>query len=158
MPQLTIQTDPDIAFEGQIAYPMFPRHVFTHYVSQVGGIPFGSAVVRAAADDLVKLPGLSTDITNLFEGFAIRQEYLETNTGGYSNGASLPILRRGYIWVLTEGAVTAESAVFARYAAGTFSVLGKVRADADTATAVAIPNAKFLTSLTAAGYAIVEVK
>lgn len=158
MPQLSIQADPDVAFEGQIAYPMLPRHVFTRFVNQVGGISFGQAVVRDS-DNKVKLPGQATDITNTFEGFAVRQEYYEASSAGYANGASLPVLRRGYIWVLTEGAVTEEGSVFARHtASGGNTVLGKVRADADSATAAQVPNAKFVTSTTAAGYAIVEVR
>jgi len=158
MPQLSIAADPEIAFEGQIAYPMFPRIVMTRYVSQANGVPFGSGVVRAGADDLVKLPTTSAEVTNSFEGFAVRQEYLETPLSGYANGSTLPVLRRGFIWVLAEAAVTAEAPVFVRFAAGTFTVLGKVRGDADGAGAVAIPNAKFITTLAGPGYAIVEVR
>lgn len=158
MPQLTISNDPLPAFGGQIAYPMFPRVVMTRFVAQVGGISFGLAVVRAA-DQTVKLPTVTGDVTNAFEGFSVRQEYREANSQGYSNLEPVSVLRRGYIWVEVEGAVTEEGAVYARTAAnGGNTQLGAIRGDADSANATLIPNAKFVTSTTAAGLAIVEVK
>lgn len=158
MPQLTIANDPSPAFGGQIAYPMFPRVVFTRFVQQVGGIGFGLAVVRAA-DQTVKLPAAAGDVTNSFEGFTVRQEYREANPQGYSNLEPVPVMRRGYIWVEVEGAVTEEGAVYVRTAAsGPNTQLGAVRGDADSANATLIPGAKFVTSTTAAGFAIVEVK
>lgn len=158
MPQLTIQGDPNPAFEGQIAYPMFPRIVMTRFVADAGGIGFGIACVRAA-DQTVKRATAGADITNSFEGFAVRQEVRESNGAGYSDKDPLPVMRRGYIWVAVEGAVTEEAPVFIRTAAsGGNTTIGAARADADSANATLLPNAKFVTSTTAAGLAIVEVK
>ncbi len=158
MPQMSISADPAVAFEGQIAYPMLPRVVLTRFVDQVGGIGFGIAVVRAG-DQTVKVATAGADITNAFEGFAVRQEVRETNGAGYSDKDPIPVLRRGYIWVAVEGAVTEEGAVFVRTAAsGANTTIGAARADADSASATVVPNAKFVTSTTGAGYAIVEVK
>jgi hypothetical protein len=158
MPQTSFQSDPDIAYEGQIAYPMLPRVVMSRAVAQVGGIPFGRAVVRAA-DRTVKLPAAGADITNTFEGFALRQEYNEADSAGYANLKGLPVLRRGFIWVYTEGAVTEEGLVYARHTANGGNVdLGRCRADVDSSNAAQIPNAKFVSSTTAAGFAIVEVR
>lgn len=158
MPQLSITNDPQVAFEGQIAYPMFPRVVMTRFVAQAGGIPYGIAVVRAA-DKTVRLPVLTGEVTNSFEGISVRQEYREENSQGYSNLEPLPVMRRGYIWVAVEGAVTEEGSVFVRTAAsGGNTQLGAFRADADSANATLVPNAKFVTSTTAAGLAIVEIK
>lgn len=158
MPQLSIASDPQVAFEGQIAYPMMPRKVHTRFVAQAGGIGFGLGVVRAA-DQTVKLPAAAGDVTNAFEGFAVRQEYREPNAAGYANLEPIPIMREGYIWVAVEGAVTEEGAVFVRHtASGGNTTLGAARGDADTANATQVPGAKFITSTTAAGYAIVEVR
>jgi hypothetical protein len=158
MPQTSIAIDPDVAFEGMDAYPMLPRVVMTHYVSQVGGIPFGRALVRAG-ENTVKLPTTANELTNTFKGISWRREYSEANSEGYSNLASLPVLRRGYLWVLTEGPVTEESPVYARFAAsGGNTILGLFRADADSASAGLVPGAKFMASLAAAGLTIVEVK
>ena len=158
MPQMSISADPQVAFEGQIAYPMLPRVVVTRFVQDPAGIGFGIACVRAA-DQTVKRGTATGDITNTFEGFAVRQEVRETNGAGYSDKDPIPVLRRGYIWVAVEGAVTEEGPVYVRTAAsGGNTTIGAVRADADSANATLVPNAKFITSTTGAGLAIVEVK
>lgn len=158
MPQLTIANDPSPAFEGQIAYPMFPRIVMTRFVDNADGVGFGIAVVRAG-DQTVRPATAGADITNAFEGFAVRQEWREANTQGYSNKDPIPVLRRGYIWVAVEGAVTEEAAVFIRTtASGGNTTIGAARGDADAGNATVLPNAKFVTSTAAAGLAIVEVK
>jgi hypothetical protein len=158
MPQLSISMDPDVAFEGMDAYPMFSRFIFTHYVAQVGGVPFGRFLVRAG-ENTVKLPTSASELTNAFKGVSLRQEYREDNTVGYANLSSLPVMRRGFIWVLTEGAVTEESPVYARHtASGGNTILGLARADADSATAGLVPGAKFLASLAAAGLVPVELR
>jgi hypothetical protein len=157
MPQMTISSDPMPSFEGQIAYPMLPRVVVTRRI--VGGnISYGVAVARAS-DQSVRLVAAAADITTNFAGIVVRQEYREPNDGlGYSVNVPAPILRKGYIWVGVEGAVTEEAPVYARVtASGGNTVLGAFRADADTANAALVPNARFITSTTAAGLAIVEV-
>lgn len=158
MPQTSIQNDPHPAFAGQIAYPMFPRIVMTRFVAQTGGIGFGLAVVRAG-DQTVKKATAAADITDTFEGYTVRQESREANAEGYSDKDPVPVLRHGYIWVEVEGAVTEEAPVFVRTAAsGSNTTLGTSRGDADGASAAQVPGARFVTSTTAAGFAIVEVK
>jgi hypothetical protein len=161
MPQLSIQADPAPAYEGQIAYPMLPRVVVTRFVDQAGGIAYGRACVRAA-NQTVKLGTVTGDVTNAFQGFAVRQEYKEQlpdgSGPGYPDKEPIAVLRRGFIWVAVEGAVTEETPVFARTAAsGGNTTIGAIRGDADSANATLIPNARFITSTTAAGLAIVEV-
>lgn len=158
MPQLSISSDPLPAFEGQPAYPGVHGVTLSKFVAQVGGIPFGVAVVRAA-DNTVKLPAAGADITNTFVGISRRQEYLEATSQGYENLSPLPVLRRGYIWVAVEGAVTEEGAVYARHAAnGGNTQLGAFLGGTDSGNATLVPNAKFASSTTAAGLAIVEIK
>ena len=160
MPQLTIQSDPHPSFGGQIAYPMLPRVVVTRAVDPAvtPGIGFGLAVVRAS-NLTVRPPAAAGDVTDGFVGFTVRQEYHEDTGGvGYLPRTPIPVMRKGYIWVEVEGAVTEEAPVFARTAAGPGgTTLGALRADADGATATAVPDARFVTSTTAAGLAIVEV-
>jgi hypothetical protein len=157
MPQLTIAADPAPSFAGQISYPMLPRVVVTRAVPVGQTIGFGLAVVRAA-DRSVRLPAAGGEITGTFEGFTVRQQWREDNGVGYVAGEAAPIMRRGFIWVESESAVTEEGAVFARTGAGAGGTqLGALRGDADGGTATAVPNARFVTSTTAAGLAIVEV-
>lgn len=75
----------------------------------------------------------------------------------YAIGDQVTLLKRGRIWVIAEEAVTPASTVFVRFAAGSFPTLGAFRASADTATAVALPGAKFCTSAGVGGLVIVEV-
>jgi hypothetical protein len=158
MPQSAILTDPPVAFPGQIAYPMFPRRVHSRNIVQVAGIPFGRFVARQA-ENKVKLPTSAGEVTTTGEGFTVRDPTKEFDAAGWANGDMAPIIRSGYIWVDTEGAVTEEGAVFVRHTAnGGLTELGKARADADTANASAVPNARFMTSTTGAGLAIVELR
>lgn len=75
----------------------------------------------------------------------------------YAENEVVCILEEGYIFVEAEDTVVAEAPVFARHtASGGNTTLGKVRADADTATAAAVPNAYFAESRTGAG--LVEIR
>lgn len=158
MPQTSILTDPATALPGQIAYPMFPRRVHTRNVVQVGGIAFGLFVARQA-DGKVKLPTTGTEVTATGEGFALRDPTKEYSSAGYDNGDLVPVMRSGYVWVETEGAVTEEGAVYARHTAnGGNTTLGKTRGDTDSGNAAAVPNARFISSTAGAGMALVEVR
>ena len=62
---------------------------------------------------------------------------------------TLPVVQKGRVWVLCDAGATivANTAAFVRFASGAGgSVLGAFRQNADTATAVALPNAKFVSS------------
>lgn len=124
------------------------------------GIPEGVGLTRVA-DDTVKLPALAADITANFQGIAVRLTAREPHnatvivddgTGMYVAKDQIPCLRTGVIYVNVEGTVAQDGAVYCRYAAGAGgSQLGAFRADADTATAAIVPNAKYLEGRTGAG-------
>ncbi len=158
MPQTTILGDPLPAFPGQIAYPMRTHHVDSAFVAQAGGIAFGSAVVRVG-DQTVKQATTGTDITGgAFRGFAMRQEYNAWGTDLIPDKEECPVLRKGWIWIQVEGAVTKGAPVFVRTAAnGGNTTLGIARADADSGNAAQVPNARFDSTTAGAGLAIVEV-
>lgn len=159
MPQLTIAADPAIALAGQIAFPMFARWVYSYVVSQVGGIGFGQLVSRITSDTQVKLPAAGGDVTATAIGISVRQTFREYIAAGYDDKHVIPVLTFGQIWVAVEGAVTAEGIAYARHTAnGGNTTLGLFRADTDSGNAAAVPNAKFKTSTTAAGLAIVELR
>lgn len=161
MPQTSISQDPAIGAAGLIAFPMMPRRVMSRTVNQSGGIPFGVFVSRQA-DERVKLPTTSGEVTATGEGFAVRDPFKEQDASGvglYANGDEIGVMRSGFIWVQVEAAVTEEGQVFARFAAnGGNTQLGAIRGDADTASAAAVPNARFVSSTSGPGLAIVEVK
>lgn len=117
---------------------------FGHFVSATGG----------GGDDpyTVELPDASAKVTDgRGLGVAIADVSIESADGtgdGYEDDASLAIMRRGRIWVVSEDAVAAiGTPAFVRFAAGAGgSVLGAFRTDADTATAVALPGARFMST------------
>lgn len=81
-----------------------------------------------------------------------------SNNEVYEDDEPMPVLRRGRIWVVSEDACTPNEAVYARCASGSGgSVLGKFRTDDDSNTAIAVPNARWVTSASAGGLAVLEV-
>jgi hypothetical protein len=116
----------------------------------------GIAVCQGTLDNQVKALSAVGDLAKI-QGFTIYhagQEPLSSGTG-YAAKDTLNILRKGQIWVLTEGTVAAGGNVFVRYA-GT-GTKGACRAAAVTDEAGQLLGAKFVTSVTGAGLAIVEI-
>jgi hypothetical protein len=106
----------------------------------------------------------TVDITD-FEGFAIYDASCDTVIFPNQNGVaefrdsdSVSVMYKGALWVATENAVVAGQAAFVRIAAGAGgSQVGAARGDADTATAVVIPNARFLRDSGIGGLNILEL-
>ena len=128
-------------------------------------VNFGTFVCRRAspADGVEQCanPAASADVTARPRGIALKDETRKNSTGGNVGGYAVDdqvvYLRKGRVVVSVEAAVTQDGAVFVRFAAGTFTQLGAFRGDADTASAVALPGATYLTSTVGAGLAIVEI-
>lgn len=158
MPQTSMSADPAVGLVGERAYPSRTDVVDSYQVGGSTAIPFGVFVCQSTTDALVTLPAQASDVTGIGIGFALRDDTKPFDATGYAVGAGLGVLRKGYIRVNTEGAVAKESAVYARYSAnGGLTQLGAIRADADSSHAAAVPNARFMNTLSAAGQAIVEV-
>jgi hypothetical protein len=125
----------------------------------------GCLVVRDSADGSAKLPALATDITNagsvigvLLHEHMVEQPYpMGSATPIWPAKSTAPVMKKGRVWVSVEAAVSAGAAVYARFATGSFSQKGAFRGDADTASAAIVPNAKYITSTTGAGLAVVEL-
>ncbi len=119
-------------------------------------------------DYAVRSPRLATDVTDglalgiIVEEFAVEQ--LPASAAAYSDTLTLGgntlvnVLHEGRCYVKPESAVVKGAAVFVRFASGAGgTVLGAIRGDADTSSAAIYPRAKFLTSASANGIAIVEL-
>jgi len=124
-----------------------------------GVLAFGRAVVQGTGDQDVTLP--ASNRTSLV-GIAVRSyiyEDKETADGadGYGDKREIDVLIQGDIWVETEVAVTPGDAVFFRVTAGTASIVGKFLKTADTDRAIAIPQARWLSSTTGAGIAKLQI-
>ncbi len=126
----------------------------------VGAVPFGRIVTRENAAGAVALPNASDDVTIRGMGAAVRMQDQVADASDvlqYEDEQDVSILDFGVIYLRPEDAVTYGAPVFVRFAAGGGgTALGSVRSDADTATAVALPGAKFMSS--AAGGALCPVR
>lgn len=162
MSQTVVLADQVTGFEGSLAYGSADHQIISRWAKTA--IPFGRFLVfkTASGAESCDLPTVTGDITAGRQlGFGLWDPAKEPNAAlGYSAGQMVQILRRGFVWMLTETDVVEGSAVFVRFAlatgSGTAPALGKVRKDVDTADAVALPGAVFRTTLAAAGLAIVE--
>lgn len=130
-------------------------------------IPFGVGVVEdltGLSDDRAHLPQATGDITTVgsFAGIAVHTHAVEQNKGGINNlgyepQSAMSLMRRGRVYVEVEDAVVKGGLPFVRFVAAASEQLGAFRSDADTSDAVALPNARFVTSAGAGELAIVEI-
>lgn len=105
-------------------------------------VPFGTWV-DFSAEEKAQNPTTTGHVTALpYGGIALRDPSFPTGTG-YVLGDMMRVLVRGRAFVLADQTVVVTDTPFARFASGTGTQLGAIRKDADTATAVAAPNAKF---------------
>jgi hypothetical protein len=142
-----------------------PNRVISKTVvaANTAGIPFGIFVCRRTADDTCDLPAASGDVTTTGFGVSLletaRQPHSATamvddGTGGFVALEQLNILEQGAVWVLTEAAVNYGDAAFVRItASGGNTQLGKFGKVTDSGTAIALPGAKFIDTIGAAGLA-----
>lgn len=149
MSQTSYNSNIPAALPGLIADgPGAPRKIQT-YNNPVLSIPFGLGVAKISADeDGIKLPdGSGVQI----EGVAVRDVSRETD-GYYAAKSAVAIMKRGRIWVVCEVDVTPDDPVYIRYATGGGgSQKGIFRNSADTATALQLVQARFLTGVSTVG-------
>ncbi|MCK5318356.1 MAG: hypothetical protein KAJ55_10590 [Anaerolineales bacterium] len=130
-------------------------------------VPFGVLVVEdttGLSDERAHLPQATGDITTVGKvaGLAIHTHAVEQNKGGINNlgyepQSAMSVMRKGRAYVEVEDAVVKGGLPFVRFVAGAGEQLGAFRSDADTADAVALPDARFVTSAGAGELAIVEI-
>lgn len=128
---------------------------------------FGCLVVQDTGDNDVKAPAAATDITGIknVAGVVIASANVQSNSGSdpayYPNKYTIPVLRKGRIWVLSEDAVDLTKSVFVRYLAGSAGTQkGAFRATTVSSEATQLPdaNAKWLSSTSGANaLAILEI-
>lgn len=156
MVQTSYSIDQAVAVEGLLG-DLSPKQCRSYSATQV--LPFGRLVSLSGTAGLeAKLPAASADVTATALGVTVFSHDQVNGQGGYPVDAVANVLRKGTIYVLVEEAVNAEDPVFVRFAAGAGGTnLGAFRKSADTATAVALPGAKYLTSAAADGLALIDL-
>lgn len=110
---------------------------------------------RGVADFAVRLPRATGDVTSVSR-FGVSAKTRASESASYTS-QMVDCISDGRVWVPVEEAVTAGDAAFVRFAAGAGGTqLGAFRKSADSASAVALPNAKYLTDGSAGGLAVVQ--
>lgn len=134
--------------------------VIDSYANPVDEIAFGCAVQQVSGDDsAIELPDNGSAI---IRGVAVRDLAEENGSAGADNtfpvNSAVPIMKKGKIWVRVEEAVTPASDVYARYTVnGGNTQLGAFRTDADAGKAIQITQARFLSSTSGSGLALLEI-
>ena len=151
----------NLGAEGQLADDSQIKDV----LSLIGtvDVPMGKVVAKdSSGDNMGKLPTSGSDI---MMGVALRAQVVQPNTipGGLNvyplGGPAVSVLHVGRVLVKPEQSMVPGDAVFVRFAAGAGgTVKGSIRKDADTASAVAWPKAKILSTVdSASGLCVLEI-
>lgn len=130
-----------------------------------GNVRFGTFVCFDGAALKVRAPAAAGDVGFNTVGLVLSTQFTESeyrpanpsNLPFVAAGEMLNIMRAGRAWAVVEQAVTVGTQVFVRHTTSGLLLPGGVRADVDTANAVALPGAKFLDNASAGGYARVQL-
>lgn len=142
---------------GMMAEPFGPEDVRS-VVNPLGKLYFGRLAV-IDGESKAKHPVNGTDkvlgVVMHSHATVSKEDGLDA---GYAAKETANVIRKGYVWVVIEEDIAVGDAVFYRHAAGTGTKLGAFRNDADTATATALTNARWVIGGTAAqGIALLEL-
>lgn len=138
---------------GYVTRPVSVAFAADSMAGAGGGVTIGYAVLDASvtAADFIGVA--------LYDSATVESTYgADTRTEEYADGATVPLLRVGSVWVETEDTCEEGGAVYVRVTSGAGgSLLGSFRSDADTASAVLVPNARWGRRSTAGGLNILEL-
>lgn len=131
----------------------------------VNALPIGVLVVIDATvtpvgpiDIACRLPTATGDVTGT-GALGVVLEKRSSESLNYRGNTMVTVLAEGRVWVVVEEAVNAGDAAFVRFAAGAGGTqLGAFRKSADTASAVALPGSRYMTTAAAGALAILELQ
>ena len=160
MSQVSYQDDMPVAVEGKQADGAINNLIEGTGVAS-GAITFGKAVVKVVGDDDgVILPSATgQQFLGVSVMHQVAEQALGTGVVQYEDKEPINVMRKGKIFVFVEEAVDpdTDSVFFRHTAGGGGSVIGRFRTDADTASADAVPNARFVETTTGAGLTVIEI-
>lgn len=121
----------------------------------------GLFVCRDTTDDTVKLPSATGMVTGTGVGFMVHDVAKQPQAGDAGvlenvSGQMCGIMQFGTMFVISEVAVNYGDPVFVRFATGTGTQLGACLKTADSASAVALPGARFIQTIAAGGLVEIE--
>lgn len=153
MPQTSVDLFCDAAAAGMIAD--MTNTEIESYSAQVG-VDFGSALVKGSTTDQVKLPTTAADVSDHFRGFAKRDVMREPGATDYRATDTVPVVRKGKIWVSYEGTPVEDGVVFIVNGSGA-GTAGKIRHDANGGAATQLSGAIVRRIDTTLGLAQIQV-
>lgn len=162
MPQLDYSLDNPIAVEGALYDGAMVRDKISALAELVAGIRVAKAVKKGTDDDQVILPTAAIDITEgRILGVSILDLTLETPVGGvplYSTGDSIPLMRKGRLWVIAEDDCVKDAPVYVRFQNGDdVADFDGGFSGVNTADHDLLPAAKWFTSASAGELAVLEI-
>jgi hypothetical protein len=157
MAQTTVTANPAVAQAGTFATAVDGAFQVISKLAAVACVPGKLVVVTVNAEHTCEPPDATGEVTGgRALGIALI-DHRKTTMTSYAIGETVQIATEGEVWVAAEDAVTAGAPCFVRFADAGSTGLGSFRSDADTADAVALPNAIFTSSTTGAGLAKVRL-
>lgn len=156
--QTTVVSDPQVGFSGGI-YDSGEKDVIS-CIAQ-GPIAFGQFVKISASNCIV--PALTGDVTGYDGGIALADPVKASSgsssapVGAYAAGDIVQVMRRGRVWVSTEGALAAQARPFVRFTVNGGLVPGGIRVDADAGKAVQPTGVRVYRGVAAAGLAVLQL-
>lgn len=159
MPQTSVSVNAAAAFAGLIGDAGDDAYVRSYVNGEASAeIPYGVFVVIDSSEDHeADLPTADTDLPCgvVLHSHAYAKDN-ELGTTGLKPDVTMSVLQRGRVWVATEDAVDPGDAVRIRKVAGGSEQLGAFRAAADGTDTMVATNARWLTSTSGAGFALLE--
>lgn len=150
------------AFAGMLADSGFTDKESYYQGEASAEIPFGAMVARTAAPSAgtpakaIKLVDANSVLAGIVLHSHAYDARTELGTTGLKPKTVLSVLQKGRVWVNAEEAVALGDPVYVRHTAGSGTV-GYFRNDADTANAVRVYGARFVTETTGAGLVQIEI-
>lgn len=149
----------DVGEVGQIAECFGPASVRTG-TSQAANTFVGRLVKHGTAEGEVANIAATGDISTggQLAGVVARRLSRVSKSDGldpnFEANESMPVVRKGYVYVKVQNAVAKDAPAFARHASGNE---GQFRSDADGGNATAVPNAYFRSAAGAGEVAVLEI-
>lgn len=148
-----------VAFAGMLADNGYTDKKSFSQAEATAEVPFGVMVAQGNTATKAILP---VNAASRLVGVVVHaHDYvpnIQLGTTGIKPKNMMSVLNRGRIWVVVEEAVAVGDACFVRHTAGAGGTQkGAFRNDADTATAISVPGAKFITASAGAGIVQVEL-
>lgn len=110
--QSSVSVNPSTAYVGQVDRSSGTYHVASRVVDEAAGLDAGRFVAQIAdaQGDKVEAIDATGDVASLLAGVVLRKErgdsHGSSGTCDYEDEADCPVLRKGFVWVEPESAVT----------------------------------------------------